>query len=173
MIDELISDAMADALDITVRKESVDLDALVREVVEANRPLAERKSQTLVPSMPTSLPTECDPERIREAIDNLVSNAVKYSPVGGRIVVEVFADFDGNVVRVSDSWRAFSRTIWPSCSVASAPVRPPDGRRNSTGLGLSIVKRIVDLHGARSRLSPATGRAIMTVRLKTTPGIVG
>ncbi|MFO1114621.1 MAG: DUF3369 domain-containing protein [Beijerinckiaceae bacterium] len=175
MIDELISDAMADALDITVRKESVDLDALVREVVEANRPLAERKSQTLVLSMPTSLPTECDPERIREAIDNLVSNAVKYSPVGGRIVVEVFAGADGNVVRVSDSGPGFQpddlARLFGRFQRLSAR---PTGGENSTGLGLSIVKRIVDLHGGSIEVVTGDGGgAIMTVRLKTTPGIVG
>ena len=47
MVDDLVSDAMADALDITIRREPVDLAVLVHEVAEANRPLAERKEQTI------------------------------------------------------------------------------------------------------------------------------
>jgi len=92
MIDELITDAMNDALDISVRNEVVDLAAIVRDVAEANRPLAERKSQKIELAASGELSTRCDPERIREAIDNLVSNAVKYSKIGGAIRVEAAVD---------------------------------------------------------------------------------
>ena len=52
MVDDLIADAMADALDITIRHEPVDLAALVSEVAEANQPLADRKQQTIAVSAP-------------------------------------------------------------------------------------------------------------------------
>ena len=89
MVDHLISDAMADAFDITIRREPVDVAALVAEVTDANLPSAVNKQQTISVSAPPNIVTMCDADRIREAIDNLVSNAIKYSPIGGKITVAV------------------------------------------------------------------------------------
>jgi len=89
MVNHLISDAMADAFDITIRREPVDIAALVNEVTDANQPLAVNKQQTINVSAPSNIVTMCDTDRIREAIDNLLSNAIKYSPIGGRISVIV------------------------------------------------------------------------------------
>ena len=80
MVDHLISDAMADAFDITIRREPVDIAGLVGEVADANQPLAVNKQQTITVSAPPNFVTMCDADRMREAIDNLVSNAIKYSP---------------------------------------------------------------------------------------------
>src|SRR5512139_3811841 len=89
MVDHLISDAMADAFDITIRREPVDVALLVQEVAEANQPLAVNKQQAITVTAPPNIVTMCDTDRIREAIDNLISNAIKYSPIGGRIAVTV------------------------------------------------------------------------------------
>ena len=89
MVDHLISDAMADAFDISIRREPVDIAALVNEVADANQPLAVNKQQTITVSAPPNFVTMCDADRMREAIDNLVSNAIKYSPIGGKIAVLV------------------------------------------------------------------------------------
>ena len=167
MIDELITDAMNDALDISVRNETVDLAAVVRDVAEANRPLAERKSQTIDLAIFGELATECDPERIREAIDNLVSNAVKYSQIGGTIRVEAFPDGDGNIVKVTDSGPGFmpedmSRLFGRFQRLSAKPT----GGETSTGLGLSIVKKIVDLHdGSIAVTQGETGGASISISL--------
>src|SRR4249919_2847973 len=102
MVDHLISDAMADAFDITIRREPVDIAALVAEVVDANQPLAANKQQAIAVSAPPNFVTMCDADRIREAIDNLVSNAIKYSPIGGKITVSVKHEGPNTVVRISD-----------------------------------------------------------------------
>jgi signal transduction histidine kinase len=148
MVDHLISDAMADAFDITIRRESVDIAALVAEVVEANQPLATNKQQTIAVTAPPHLMTMCDIDRIREAIDNLVSNAIKYSPIGGQISVLVTHDDASTIIRVTDQGagllpedigRLFGRFQRLSAK--------PTGGESSTGLGLSIVKRIIEMHG--------------------------
>ena len=102
MVDHLISDAMADAFDITIRREPVDVAALVAEVTDANLPSAVNKQQTINVSAPPNFVTMCDADRIREAIDNLVSNAIKYSPIGGKITVGVTHEGDNTVVRITD-----------------------------------------------------------------------
>src|SRR3569832_1657476 len=108
MVDHLISDAMADAFDITIRREAVDLATLVREVAEANQPLAHNKQQTITVAAPVHLSTMCDADRMREAIDNLVSNAIKYSQIGGGIIIEVAAEAANIALRVTDEGAGLS-----------------------------------------------------------------
>ena len=149
LVDHLISDAMADAFDITIRREPVDLSALVNEVAEANRPSAINKQQRVAVSTPGhSDLTSCDADRIREAIDNLISNAIKYSPIGGKIDIVVDGDSDHIRISVSDEGAGLSPEdldrLFGRFQRLSAK---PTGGESSTGLGLSIVKRIVDMHG--------------------------
>ncbi|WP_315757672.1 MULTISPECIES: DUF3369 domain-containing protein [unclassified Bradyrhizobium] len=148
MVDHLISDAMADAFDITIRREPVDIAALVHEVVEANQPLALNKQQVIAVSAPPHLSTMCDIDRIREAIDNLLSNAIKYSPIGGRITVNAADDGDNTIIGVTDQGAGLSPEdlgrLFGRFQRLSAK---PTAGESSTGLGLSIVKRIVDMHG--------------------------
>jgi signal transduction histidine kinase len=148
MVDHLISDAMADAFDITIRREAVDLAALVREVAEANQPLAVNKQQVIIMATPDHLSAMCDADRIREAIDNLISNAIKYSPIGGKIAIEVAAEQENTAIRVTDEGAGLSPEdlgrLFGRFQRLSAK---PTGGENSTGLGLSIVKRIIDMHG--------------------------
>ena len=150
MVDDLVADAMADALDITIRREQVNISELVQEVAETNRPLATRKEQTIAVSAPSNHVAICDSDRIREAIDNLISNAVKYSPFGGAIDIMVTQEDDNVVVGIRDQGAGLSpediSRLFGRFQRLSAK---PTAGETSTGLGLSIVKRIVDLHGGR------------------------
>src|ERR1700730_3264465 len=156
MVDDLVADAMADALDISVRREPVDISILVQEVAEANRPLAARKQQTIRVSAPSQHTAMVDSDRIREAIDNLVSNAVKYSPIGGAVDIMVTQE-PGNIsIQVKDQGAGLSpedlSRLFGRFQRLSAK---PTAGETSTGLGLSIVKRIVDLHGGRVTVESA------------------
>jgi len=150
MVDHLISDAMADAFDISIRREPVDIAALVSEVADANQPLAVNKQQSIAVSAPTNFMMMCDADRMREAIDNLISNAIKYSPIGGRISVLVNDEESRTVIRVADEGAGLSpedlSRLFGRFQRLSAK---PTAGESSTGLGLSIVKRIVDMHGGK------------------------
>src|SRR6201989_1937534 len=139
MVDHLISDAMADAFDITIRREPVDVAGLVGEVVEANRPLAVNKQQTISVAAPPNFVTMCDTDRIREAIDNLVCNAIKYSPIGGKIAVTVAHEDDNTVIRVADEGAGLSPEdlgrLFGRFQRLSAK---PTAGESSTRLGLSL-----------------------------------
>ena len=148
MVDHLISDAMADAFDITIRREPVDVAALVAEVADSNLPSAVNKQQTISVSAPPNIVTMCDTDRIREAIDNLFSNAIKYSPIGGKITVAVTHEGGDTVIRIADQGAGLSPEdlgrLFGRFQRLSAK---PTAGESSTGLGLSIVKRIIDMHG--------------------------
>jgi signal transduction histidine kinase len=150
MVDHLISDAMADAFDISIRREPVDVAGLVSEVADANQPLAANKQQTIHVSAPPNFVTMCDADRMREAIDNLVSNAIKYSPIGGKITVLVTHEGKNTVIRIADEGAGLSPEdlgrLFGRFQRLSAK---PTAGESSTGLGLSIVKRIIDMHGGQ------------------------
>jgi signal transduction histidine kinase len=168
MVASLLSDARADALDITIRPDETDLSALIHEIAEANQPLAARKQQSIIVTAPPVCPFLCDGDRMREAIDNLLSNAVKYSQIGGRIDLALERQHENAVIRVQDQGAGLSpedlSRVFGRFQRLSAK---PTGDEISTGLGLSIVKRIVDLHGGSvGAESPGPGMgAIFTVTL--------
>jgi signal transduction histidine kinase len=148
MVDTLIADAMNDALDIQIRREPIDLGALVAEVAGANRPLADRKDQTIRLAEAPEVALLGDHDRLGEAIDNLVSNAIKYSPKGSAIDVTVRQKRGQASITVRDQGPGLSREdmsrLFGRFQRLSAQ---PTGGETSTGLGLSIAKRIVELHG--------------------------
>jgi signal transduction histidine kinase len=159
MVESLITDAMADALNITIRREPVDLATIVRDVAEANQPLAAKKQQRIEVSAPSGKLIACDGDRIREAIDNLLSNAIKYSPIGGRIELSLDLRPDSAQIRVKDEGPGMTEKdisrLYGRFQRLSAK---PTGGESSIGLGLSIVKRIIDLHGgAIGAESPGLG----------------
>lgn len=168
MAEDLIADARADAVDISVNSYKLDFGLLVSEVSEANRKLAGAKDQTMTVAVEPALRVRGDTERLREAFDNIVSNAVKYSPIGGRIDVVARREGDDAVVRVvdqgpglspEDAGRVFGRFQRLSAK--------PTGGETSTGLGLSIAKRIIDLHKGRIFVeSPSpSGGAVFAIAL--------
>jgi signal transduction histidine kinase/response regulator of citrate/malate metabolism len=172
MVNDLISDAMMDAHNIVIRHEEVDLVAMLGEVAGANRAQAEKKRQTIALIAPPHQIWTCDPDRLREAVDNLVSNAIKYSPPGGHIELAMSAADAHVLIRVSDEGAGLSAEdisrVFGRFQRLSAR---PTGGESSTGLGLSIVKRIIELHGGEisaESLGPGCG-ATFTVRLPATP----
>jgi signal transduction histidine kinase len=171
LVNDLISDAMMDAHNIAIRREQVDLVAMLGEIVAANRGSAEKKTQTIQLVAPAYQPCSCDPDRLREAVDNLVNNAIKYSPLGGHIELTMSLADEHIVIRIADEGAGLSEEdisrLFGRFQRLSA--RPTAGE-SSTGLGLSIVKRIVELHGGRvSAESPGPGRgSTFTIRLPAT-----
>src|ERR1700682_822177 len=150
MVEHLCASATASPSNTTIRREPVDVAGLVSEVADANQPLATNKQQTITVSAPPNFVTMCDADRMREAIDNLVSNAIKYSPIGGRISVAVSNEGNNTIIRVADEGAGLSPEdlgrLFGRFQRLSAK---PTAGESSTGLGLSIVKRIIDMHGGQ------------------------
>ena len=110
----------------------------------------------------------CDADRMREAIDNLISNAIKYSPIGGQITVLVDGDEDDTTIRVTDEGAGLSpEDIGRLFGRFQRLSAKPTAGESSTGLGLSIVKKIVDMHGGSVvAQSPGPGQgATFTITL--------
>ena len=149
----------------------VDLDEVVRASVGAFEAGARAKGQTLVPPEPSGAVVEGVPGLLRSVLDNLLSNALKFTPRGGSIqvyvarasgIVEVSIQDDGPGLQPGEAERLFDRRVKGSA-------RPTDGEA-STGLGLYLVRKVVEGHrGTVSAWSEGPGEgATFSVRLPVT-----
>jgi signal transduction histidine kinase/DNA-binding NarL/FixJ family response regulator len=150
LIKDLLETAALDSGKLELNKIPVNLADLLRAVAEHNRPNAEKKSQTIELALEENAIMEIDVERMREVFENLVSNAVKYSPNGKRIVVGSRRSELGIVAFVKDEGQGLTeedkQKLFGKFQRLSAR---PTGGESSTGLGLSIVKQLVELHGGK------------------------
>jgi CheY-like chemotaxis protein len=150
-----------------------DLHAVAEAAVEAARTAAAAKEirlQVVAESPPAMVVGDSD--RLQQVVWNLVSNAVKFTPRGGRVEVWIGRVGTGLHLRVSDTGHGIARDFLPHVferfrQGASAPSRSQGG----LGLGLSIVKQLVDLHGGTVEAdSPGEGKgATFTVALPIPP----
>ena len=156
IIRHLLDSTAAESGKLQLHKTRIDLAQLTRAVVENNRHLATQKRQRISFHTDDGCIIDGDEERLYEAIDNLVSNAIKFSPPGKPIRVDVMNvtannRFEGSViVRIKDKGPGLTqedlKRMFGKFARLSAQ---PTGGEPSTGLGLSIVKQIIELHGGR------------------------
>ena len=133
---------------MTLQKESIDLGALVGEVVKANQSNADRKQIELAWEPKSGVVAKADAQLLRESFDNYVNNAVKYSPTGSRALIALTASETHIEFSVKDHGPGLSADDQSKLfgKFQKLTARPTAGE-NSTGLGLSIVKTIAELHG--------------------------
>ena len=151
LINNLLDLAKAESGNVTLHRRPVEVGRFVSEVVSGARPMAERKSIALVASGMEALPRiHADPEALEKVVVNLLGNALKFTSAGGRIEVRGEAEGDGIHLAVSDSGigipadqleRIFDRFAQVDASATRA--------HEGTGIGLSLAKELVELHGGR------------------------
>lgn len=148
MIEELIDAAALADGSLRLHSAPCDLARCVAEVVERNRPLAQAKSQEIRFQPPPSLPAVIDGARMKQAVDNLVSNAIKFSPVGKPISVAAFRRGGSARIEVTDNGpgltEADKRALFQRYQRLTA--RPTAGEP-SIGLGLFNARRLVERNG--------------------------
>jgi two-component system sensor histidine kinase/response regulator len=156
---EFLANQRAEQLHI--KHVQVDLADVAEQVVTSHLPAAQVKAIKLTLDAPkSSVLIDADPEGVMQALENLVSNAIKFSSEGGEVLVTVHRPSAGVVkCHVSDNGPGFTvedRTkLFRRYGRLSAQ---PTGDEPSTGLGLSIVKRLVDAMGGSITLADASGK---------------
>ena len=133
------------------------MDELVGQVIAQHRPML-RKKRLQIREQLNALSLEGDEEALAIVVDNLVSNAIKYSPVGGRIDVDLYADAGGIILDVKDQGQGFDAHDRKRVFEAFFQGRPPAGESvPGTGLGLSIAAEHVKAHGGDLRIVDTPG----------------
>jgi len=134
---------------------AVSLEPLLRNVHELYEPLAEEAGQTLALELCPTEPIQADGELLFEAVSNLVANAIKFTPPGGRVVLKLSAAPEGPRIQVIDSGPGVPEGERES--VLQRFYRSPSHEQTpGSGLGLSIVAAVVRLHDFRLTLADAS-----------------
>jgi PAS domain S-box-containing protein len=173
LIQDLLDVTRLEAGRLTVVRRNVDPAPLVEAALYAMRTLAESSGVTLTASYDDELPrVHADPDRVTQLLSNLVGNALKFTPAGGRVEVRVQQYGEGALVSVVDTGEGIPADQLPHVFDRFFQVSGQRmASRHGAGLGLPIARGIVEAHGGTIWIESAQGQGT-TVRF-TLPGAVG
>jgi PAS domain S-box-containing protein len=171
---EHLTRLVGDLLDVTrgalgkieLVRSKIEVAAAVRQCV-VTLESTERLARHVVTVEAEPVWVHADGARIEQIVMNLLSNALKFTPEGGRITVRVGREGDEAVLRVSDDGDGMTADLLPSVFDLFVQGEGEPDRRSGLGIGLTLVRRLVELHGGRvEAASPGPGRgSAFTVRL--------
>jgi two-component system, OmpR family, sensor kinase len=160
VVDQLLTLARVEPEAFAERRTACDLSALARDAIVSRAALADDKAIDLGLARETTATVEGDPATLAILLSNLLDNALRYTPRGGRIDVAVDADADAVTLSVADTGPGIAPADRER--VFDRFVRGSDVSESGSGLGLSIVKRIADAHRASIALdAPAEGSGLI------------
>ncbi len=159
LVNDLLDIRAIEAGQLVLENDAVDIQAFIQRICRLNMRSGAQKGITLVPELASNVTTACfDPKRIEQVLDNLIGNAFKFSHAGTTVRLSVkqeenllfFSIIDqGQGIKAEDSLQLFN-------AFQKTSTKPTAGEQSS-GLGLSICKRIVDLHNGRIEVSSQYG----------------
>jgi signal transduction histidine kinase/DNA-binding response OmpR family regulator len=161
LVDDLLDVSRITRGKIDLRKERVELRALVDRVVESLHPLVEARELRLsVTFPPEPIHFEADPTRLEQILANLLNNAVKYTEPGGSIWLNAAWEHDEVKVAVKDTGIGISKELLPHVfDLFMQADQSLDRAQGGLGIGLTLVRRLVELHGGRVEVSsPGPGQ---------------
>lgn len=153
LITELLENIIVENTKFKVNIADIYISELVNQIIENNRVQASKKGQTIHFNTKNDLIISGDEKWIREILDNVINNAVKYTPFNKNIYVDLEGDENNVIIKVKDEGPGFSiedkKYVFQKFKKLSAK---PTGGESSTGLGLAIVKQLIELHNGEIEL---------------------
>jgi two-component system CheB/CheR fusion protein len=169
LLDDLLDVSRITRGRIVLRNQVVDLRDTARSAIESLGPLpAEHETQLTVEMSADAVPVYGDPARLQQVQANLLSNACKYSPVGGRVHFELRREGGEALIQVSDNGRGIEPELLPRIFDLFVQGDQSIARsEGGLGIGLTLLRSLVELHGGRVEArSDGPGRgSIFTVLL--------
>ncbi len=157
LVENILAFSHIDADRAKLEKERTDLGELIEEVVEGFVPIAERCGMRILADAPSRIFSMVDPRAMRQVIVNLLDNALKYGPEGQVVALEL--ERIGNVARITVSDQGPGIAAADRARVWRPFVRlgTEAGTSGGSGIGLAVVRALVEQHGATIALTDAPG----------------
>jgi signal transduction histidine kinase len=175
LVNDLLLVAQAQAGRLEMSKEPSDLVAIARQSVEAAHATAAKNDIALSLRGAKAAVLNVDPARLGQAIDNLISNAIKFTPGGGSITVDVSPDNGHTLITITDTGMGMTGAEVGRLFERFFRTRSATEQRiQGTGLGLTITKSIVDAHGGTIGVTSEPGAGTtFTISLATSDDVPG
>ena len=153
LVDDLLDVSRITRGKMELRKERVELAAVVRNAVETSRPLIEGGGHELTVALPPEpVYLDADPVRLAQVFSNLLNNAAKYTEAGGHIWLAVERQGSDVLVSVKDDGIGIAAEMLPRIFEMFSQVTPALERsQGGLGIGLSLVRGLVEMHGGSDR----------------------
>jgi PAS domain S-box-containing protein len=161
LIDDLMDVSRISTGKVELRVEEVDLSSVIARAIDVCRPLIEQRGHRLMVEPPAApIRLRADPTRLEQVLENLLTNAAKYSDPGGRIDLSAGLEGTTAVVRLRDTGIGIAAEKLPHIfDLFVQAERRLDRSQGGLGIGLSLVKSLVEMHGGRvSAASEGLGR---------------
>jgi PAS domain S-box-containing protein len=169
LVDDLFDVSRITSGKVVLQIAPIDLRTALTHAVECIRPFTKAREQTLDIELPADpVPVQGDLTRLAQVAQNLLHNSAKYTPRGGRILLSLCNEGDIAVIRVRDNGSGISSELLPKVfDLFMQAERPPDRSDGGLGIGLTLVRQLIELHGGSvDAASEGIGRgAEFTVRL--------
>ncbi|HMV46664.1 MAG TPA: PAS domain S-box protein [Blastocatellia bacterium] len=151
LVDDLLEVSRITQGKVTLTRQPLDLAAIINRAVETSRPLIEsRRHQLTVALPPAPVRLEGDLTRLVQVVGNLLNNAAKYTDEGGRIRLAATLENNEAIIRVEDDGIGISADLLPHVfDLFTQADRSLDRSQGGLGIGLTLVRNLVELHGGR------------------------
>jgi PAS domain S-box-containing protein len=157
LVDDLLDVSRITSGKVTLRRESVSVREVLAQAVEAARPAADHRRQVLEVEAPEDAGrVDGDPARLAQAVGNLLDNAMKYTEEDGRIWLRARVEADEVVIVVEDTGAGIDPELLPHVfDLFIQADRSLERKQGGLGLGLTLVRRLVEMHGGRVEAASA------------------
>ncbi|MBN9682691.1 MULTISPECIES: sensor histidine kinase [unclassified Corallococcus] len=156
LIQDLLDVARMEGGSLSVERKPLEVAPLIQEALEQHRGLAEARALLLQAHVPEGVPRVlADPERLAQILSNLLGNALKFTPEGGRVLLRVQPEVGQVRFLVSDTGPGIAAEDRPRIFERFWQAGPK--RKEGAGLGLAIVKGLVEAHGGQVGVDSAPG----------------
>jgi two-component system phosphate regulon sensor histidine kinase PhoR len=150
LVNNLLERFTIDAGVFRLRCQPILIENIIQKSVEIMTPLIQRRKQKLVLTIPEGLPTVwADPDRLGQVFINLIENASKYSPFNTEVTIAAEGQINGLYIAVLDSGPGIPSSQMEALFKPYFTINKPDNVQSGIGLGLSVVKAIIEAHGGQ------------------------
>lgn len=164
LVNDMLDLAQLEGENYPLKKDIFPFSQLIEEAIQPFRPVMEKKGLAISVHLDPSIIIEGDRDRLNQVVQNLMDNAIKYTPEGGRISVDLSEEGKSVLLTISDTGIGIPEEALPRIGERFYRVdRSRSRKQGGTGIGVAIVKRILQNHGGSLQYESTLGKGTKAI----------